>query len=125
MKEKYFKVTESIANSVQSMDDKTAGKFVKAVCDYAFKGKAYDCHDTVIKSNFILVKRVLDGQAEDIANGRLGAKKTNEGKQRAKREGIVTQGVIVGSGDLGEFLKDLLATMDETGEDNAKILGKG
>ncbi|MGN0744541.1 MAG: DUF6291 domain-containing protein [Christensenellales bacterium] len=117
MKEKYFKVTESIADSVQSMDDRTAGKFIKAVCDYAFKGKAYDGKDTVIKSNFILVKRVLDGQAQDIAYGKLGAKKSMEIRRNEKEAGGMCVGrVVVGGGDVGDFLKDLLSTLG--GDDN-------
>lgn len=122
MKEKYFKVTESIADSVQSMEDRTAGKFIKAVCDYAFKGKAYDGKDAVIKSNFILVKRVLDGQAQDIAYGKLGAKKSMEIRRNEKETSNMCVGrLVVGGGDVGDFLKDLLSTIggDENyGEDN-------
>lgn len=112
MKEKYFKVTKSIADSVQAMDDRTAGKFIKSVCDYAFEGKPYDGKDTVIKSNFILVKRVLDGQAQDIAYGKLGAKKRMEIRKNENESGGMCVGrVVVGGGDAHRFLKDLLSTL--------------
>jgi len=122
MKEKYFKVTKSIADSVQAMDDRTAGKFIKSVCDYAFEGKPYDGKDTVIKSNFILVKRVLDGQAQDIAYGKLGAKKRMEiRKNENESSGMCVGRVVVGGGDTHRFLKDLLSTLgsnDIDGEGN-------
>ena len=38
MKEKYFKVNESIKSVIELMDDRTAGKFIKSVCNYAFYG---------------------------------------------------------------------------------------
>lgn len=117
MKEKYFKVTESIADSVQAMDDRTAGKFIKAVCDYAFEGKPYDGKDTVMKSNFILVKRVLDGQAQDIAYGKLGAKKSMEIRKNEKGTDRMCVGrVVVGGGDVSGFFKEILSTLK--GDDN-------
>lgn len=114
MKEKYFKVTESMSDAVMSMDDKTAGKFIKSVCDYAFKGKSYDGGDSILRSNFALVKRVLDGQAMDKMYGKMGAKKSMElrkQQQSEKGEKVCVGRVIVGSGGAEEFIKDLLTTI--------------
>ena len=51
MKESNFKLTQTIYDVVKLMDDKTAGRLFKSVCDYAFNGKAYDGNNVVIKSN--------------------------------------------------------------------------
>ena len=58
MKESNFKLTQTIYDVVKLMDDKTAGKFFKCVCNYAFHGEEYDGNDLTLKSNFLLVKRM-------------------------------------------------------------------
>ena len=60
------------------MDDKQAGRFIKAVSDYVFDGRAYDGNDTAIKSAFTLVKVSLDGDKADRENGRRGGIKSRE-----------------------------------------------
>ena len=52
MKERNFKFRKSYAEVIRVMDDKQAGKFIKAVSDYVFDGRAYDGNDTAIKSAF-------------------------------------------------------------------------
>ena len=109
MKERYFKVTENVAKAVDAMDDKRAGELFKALCGYAFNGSVYDGKDVVIKSNFTLMKRVIDGQRENVANGKLGAKKSLElykqkQQKAAEKQAAVGFGIV---GGLGEFLSQL------------------
>ena len=70
MKERNFKFRKSYAEVIRVMDDKQAGRFIKAVSDYVFDGRAYDGNDTAIKSAFTLVKVSLDGDKADRENGR-------------------------------------------------------
>ena len=62
LKERNFKFRKSYAEVIRVMDDKQAGRFIKAVSDYVFDGRAYDGNDTAIKSAFTLVKVSLDGR---------------------------------------------------------------
>ena len=62
MKERNFKFRKSYAEVIRVMDDKQAGRFIKAVSDYVFDGRAYDGNDTAIKSAFTLVKVSLDDE---------------------------------------------------------------
>ena len=94
MKEKYFKVNESIKSVIELMDDRTAGKFIKSVCNYAFYGDVYDGNNVTIKSNFALVKRILDGQARDRAYGLIGAEKSKEMRKQREAETAMKQAVI-------------------------------
>ena len=94
MKERNFKVTETMYDVIKTMTDKTAGKFFKSVCDYAFHGKVYDGNDVTLKSNFLLVKRIIDGQARDREYGRLGAQKLKELRQKQEAEMKMKQAII-------------------------------
>ena len=114
MKERNFKVSETVFNATRIMDDKTAGKFFKSVCEYAFNGKVYDGNDVTIKSNFTLVKRVLDGQARDRAYGKLGAEKSKELRQKKQTEESVKQ-AIIGCG-IVSGIGDLLGKLEEKSE---------
>ena len=94
MKERNFKLTQTIYDVVKLMDDKAAGKFIKSVCDYAFHGEVYDGNDITLKSNFMLVKRIIDGQMMDRAYGKLGAQKSKELRQKKEAEMQMKQAVI-------------------------------
>lgn len=111
MKEKNFKVNETVFEATKIMDDKTAGRFFKAICDYAFNNKVYAGNDVVIKSNFLLVKRVLDGQAEDKANGKKGAEKSLEVRRKREEENAIKK-MIVGCG-IVEGIGEILSQADE------------
>ena len=74
MKERNFRFRKSFAEVIRVMDDKQAGKFIKAVCDYVFDGRGYDGNDTAIKTAFTLVKVTLDAEKTDRENGRRGAR---------------------------------------------------
>ena len=69
---------KSFAEVIRVMDDKQAGKFIKAVCDYVFDGRGYDGNDTAIKTAFTLVKVTLDAEKTDRENGRRGGIKSRE-----------------------------------------------
>ena len=114
MKEKNFKVTETVFEATRIMDDRTAGKFFKSVCDYAFNGKVYEGNDVTIKSNFTLVKRILDGQAKDKAYGKLGAEKSKELRQKRQAEAAMKQAVI-GCG-IVSGIGELLGKLEEKNE---------
>ena len=73
MKERHFKLRESYAQAIWAMDDRTAGQFVKGVCDYVFKGKSFESKEQILSSNYSLIKATLDGEKADRENGRKGA----------------------------------------------------
>ena len=106
MKERHFKVNETMYEATKIMDDKTAGKFFKSICEYAFSGKVYAGNDVTIKSNFLLVKRILDGQARDRAYGKLGAEKSKELRKQRQEEAALKQ-MIVGCGIVESILQNL------------------
>lgn len=112
MKEKHFKVNETIFEATKTMDDKTAGRFFKSVCDYAFNGKAYDGNNVVIKSNFLLVKRILDGQAKDRAYGKIGADRKRELRLKRCEEEAMKQ--VIASQTIVNGIDALLAKLDES-----------
>ena len=105
MKETNFKLTQTIYDVIKLMDDKAAGKFIKSVCDYAFHGKVYDGNNITIKSNFALVKRIIDVQIMDRANGKLGAEKTNELRKKqqtleAMKKMVISSTIVSGIGKI-------------------------
>ena len=105
MKERNFKLTQTIYYVIKLMDDKSAGKFIKSVCDYAFHGKNYDGNDITLKSNFMLVKRIIDGQARDRANGMLGAQKLIELRRKretveAMKKAVISSTIVSGIGKI-------------------------
>ena len=104
MKEKNFKVNETMFEATKIMDDKTAGRFFKSICDYAFNNKVYAGNDVTIKSNFLLVKRILDGQAKDREYGKLGAEKSKELRKQREEEEALKQ-MIVGCGIVESILQ--------------------
>lgn len=72
MKEKSFRFRESYSQAVKAMNDKQAGKFLKALCDYAFDGKILESNDSTLKSSFTLAKYSLDESKRNSENGRKG-----------------------------------------------------
>ena len=105
MKERNFKVTEIMYDVIKTMNDKAAGKFFKSVCDYAFYGKVYDGNDVTLKSNFLLVKRIIDGQIRDREYGRLGAEKVNELRKKqqtleAMKKMVISSSIVSGIGEI-------------------------
>lgn len=105
MKERNFKLTQTIYDVIKLMDDKSAGKFIKSVCDFAFHGKVYDGKDVTIKSNFTLVKSIVDGQIRDRENGKLGAEKNNELRRKretveAMKKAVISSTIVSGIGKI-------------------------
>ena len=67
LKERHFKVNETIFEATKTMDDKTAGRFFKSVCDYAFNGKAYDGNNVVISRDPIYQGADVTASTEETA----------------------------------------------------------
>lgn len=87
MKEKSFKFRESFGAAIKAMDDKTAGQFIKQLCDYVFEGKAPVGHNSTLRSSFTLVKTALDAEERDKAYGKLGGMKS--AAKRSSPEAII------------------------------------
>lgn len=107
MKERNFKFRKSYAEVIRVMDDKQAGRFIKAVSDYVFDGRAYNGNDTAIKSAFTLVKVSLDNEITDRENGRRGGIKSRE-LRKAKEEQPCVAKVIASGIVASEMLKSIL-----------------
>lgn len=109
------------------MDDKQAGRFIKAVSDYVFDGRAYDGNDTAIKSAFTLVKVSLDGDKADRENGRRGGIKSRE-LRKAKEEQPCVAKVIASGIVASEMLKSILegreTPSDDEGDTTENCLGR-
>ena len=112
MKERNFRFRKSFAEVIRVMDDKQAGKFIKAVCDYVFDGRGYDGNDTAIKTAFTLVKVTLDAEKADRENGKRGGKLSAE-MRRAKQDEPSIARVIAGGVMAGEMLKSILESQNE------------
>jgi len=120
LKEKTFKFRESYGNCLKAMDDKTAGRFVKCLCDYVFDGKMPDSNDSTLKSSFTLVKTLIDNEKLDKENGSRGGQISAE-MRRAKQEkasscsGVFTGGIVVKDA-IADFI-DILQNCAEAGKD--------
>lgn len=128
MKERNFRFRKSFAEVIRVMDDKQAGKFIKAVCEYVFDGRGYDGNDTAIKSAFTLVKVSLDNEITDRENGRRGGIKSRE-LRKAKEEQPSVARVIASGIVASEMLKSILESQneqsDEDDEPTENNFGKG
>ena len=124
MKEKNFKFRTSFAEVVNTMDDKQAGQYIKAVCDYAFNGQVYSGKDKAISAAFSLTKVALDTDNFYREKGRLGAAKLAEKK---KNEGSVTPVLakVVASGEMAAgIVKTLMNILDTPTEKDGKTPDK-
>ena len=117
MKERNFKFRKSYAEVIRVMDDKQAGKFIKAVSDYVFDGRAYNGNDTAIKSAFTLVKVSLDNEITDRENGRRGGIKSRE-LRKAKEEQPSVARVIASGIVASEMLKSILESQNEQSDED-------
>ena len=117
MKERNFKFRKSYAEVIRVMDDKQAGRFIKAVSDYVFDGRAYDGNDTAIKSAFTLVKVSLDNEITDRENGRRGGIKSREIRKAQDQKPSVAK-VIAGGIMAGEMLKSILESQNEQSDED-------
>lgn len=100
MREKSFKFKEGFANAVKGMTDKQAGEFVKGLCGYVFENKPLTTKDEYLKGIYLYAQRELDVSAMNAVNGKKGAEKLAENKQKrnaAKRLGVLIETVVVAS----------------------------
>jgi len=110
MKEKYFKFRESFAKSISLMNDKEAGEFVKALCEYVFEGKIVPTNNKKLRSKFQLAKITLDAEKRDKENGRKGGIKSAE--QRKQEHSKVAFAIYPSVSFVDEILSDLLEEED-------------
>lgn len=120
MKERNFKFRKSYAEVIRVMDDKQAGKFIKAISDYVFDGRAYEGNDTAIKSAFTLVKVSLDGDKADRENGRRGGIKSGE-LRRAQEEKFGVDNIIATGFVATEMLKNILESKEQSSGDDSEF----
>lgn len=97
MKENYFKFRESFADLVKGMTDKQAGEFIKAVGGYVFDGKPMESKDDYLKGVYLYAQSVLDTEARDRANGRLGGVIMAERYKELQSKAVVEQTVCESS----------------------------
>ena len=69
MKERNFKFRKSYAEVIRVMDDKQAGRFIKAVSDYVFDGRAYDGNGGIKSRELRKAKEEQPCVAKVIASG--------------------------------------------------------
>lgn len=120
MKERNFKFRKSYAEVIRVMDDKQAGKFIKAISDYVFDGRAYEGNDTAIKSAFTLVKVSLDGDKADRENGSRGGIKSRE-LRRAQEEKFGVDNIIATGFVATEMLKNILESKEQSSGDDSEF----
>lgn len=73
MKKKIFKFKSEYAKLVESMTEKQAGEFIKAVSGYVFFGKPLESKDDYLKGVYIYIQNELETEARNSANGKKGA----------------------------------------------------
>lgn len=120
MKERNFKFRRSYAEVVKTMDDKKAGQYIKAVCDYVFNGHVYNGKDTAISAAFSLTKVALDTDNFYREKGKLGAERLAEKKRSEKGETPVLARVIAGGEMAADLVKTIMDIMDSTTENDGK-----
>ena len=84
MQEKNFKFKKSFGMAISAMDDRTAGKFIKSICEYAFENKLPDSKDKTLRSAFALVRVAIDEEKKDKMYGKIGGLKSAEVKKQQK-----------------------------------------
>ncbi len=124
MKEKNFKFRKSFAEVIRVMDDKQAGKFIKALSDYVFDGRQYDGNDTAIKSAFTLVKITLDADRVNQEYGKRGGKKSAELRKEQQTQQTIVR-VLASGVAVGEMLKGITDCMEKQSADDDNPSGKG
>lgn len=117
MKEENFKFKESYSLVIDSMNDKQAGQFIKALTKYAFNGQVYNGKDTAIKSAFALVKVDLDMQKFFKEAGKKGHDIQEENKKQREAVPVITKVVAQGE-TAGEFIKTLFDILNSATEKN-------
>lgn len=112
MKERNFKFRKSYAEVIRVMDDKQAGRFIKAISDYAFEGKAYGGKDTAVKTAFVFTKQQIDEDKFYREKGKLGGQKIAERKRETEEGNPILKSVIE-TVIANELLSGMLDKQDE------------
>lgn len=114
MKEQNFKFRKSFAKLVEQMTDKQAGEFIKAVSGYVFFQKPMESKDEFLKGVFIYVKDVLDTEARDRENGKIGGAIVAEKHKEKKGKEVRAEETVTASSIISELI--ILAAGDESGD---------
>lgn len=113
MKEKSFKFRESFWKCIQTMDDQTAGQFIKVLCDYVFDNQLPKTSNSTLKSSFALIKTMLDSEAINRENGKRGGIISARLRQ-AKLEKKETVAKVFAGGVLAtDAIADIIGTLKE------------
>jgi hypothetical protein len=107
-----FNLTESIYEVLKVMDDKRAGKLIKAVGEYKFNNKIYTDNDTLIKTNFILIKQILDSRKgeQEFCQGECKAK-SDDGKKRNCQRPNPCGRIVINDEDADELTRTLFSAL--------------
>lgn len=115
MKENNFNLLESLYEVLKTMDDKRAGKLVKAVGDYYFAGQNYTGKDTIIKTNFVMVKRIIDAKKAERACRCEECRRVQEDKYRKeyRKPNPYCGHLVVNEPELENVFKTLFSSLFE------------
>lgn len=64
----------SYGEAIKSLDDRSAGQLIKAICTYAFDGKEPEKLSSKVRPMWLLVKPNLDASIKKAKSGRKGGK---------------------------------------------------
>lgn len=115
MKENNFNLLESIYEVLKTMDDKRAGKLIKAVGDYYFSNQIYTGNDTIIKTNFVMIKRIIDSKKDEKTCNCAECRRC-QGERNHKdfrKPNPYYGSIAVKDSDLEEFFKMLFSSLFE------------
>lgn len=98
MKENNFRFKESYARTLESMSDKQAGRFIKAVCGYAFRNVTFETKDKYLKGMFLYMQRAIDEERANVKNGKVGGAIRAEQIKSDKLTGGIMGGVVLSIG---------------------------
>lgn len=114
MKEKSFRFRESFGTAIKAMNDKQAGKFVKALCDFAFEGKVIDSNDSTLKSSFSLVRTAIVADKRNQENGRLGGIISAENRRQMQDQIMILTQIIEDNCQMENVVKDVFEEMKKS-----------
>lgn len=120
MKQKIFKFKAEYAKLVEGMTDKQAGEFIKSVSSYVFFGKPLESKDDYLKGVYIYIKNVLNTEARNSANGKLGSAVRAEGLKNRQNTNIEMEGMITGGVVAGHAIEKYMEALNRCGTSEKK-----
>jgi hypothetical protein len=113
MQENKFNLAESIYEVLKIMDDKRAGKLIKAVGEYNFNNKIYSGNDTIIKTNFILIKRMIDAKrnGKKCCGGDCNGCRSSKKYRNFDKPNAYYKSIVVDDDNVDEYVKSLFSAI--------------